>query len=114
VYIEVDVQEGPNAPLPVNRMFSALEPPRLVSRVMASDPKGREVMCEVTGWSSNGPVPAKAALVEDSGEGIVMLLFGGDQGIRLKSADSGEAWDLSSQSQWGEPCLLLSRDVMME
>ncbi|MBM3926063.1 MAG: hypothetical protein FJ320_08770 [SAR202 cluster bacterium] len=114
MYIEVDVQEGPNSSWAVNRMFSALEPPRLVSRVMASDPKGREVMCAVTGWSSGGPVAAKAALVEDSGEGIVMLLFGGDQGIRLKPADDAEGWDLASPRQWGEPCLLLSRDVRME
>jgi hypothetical protein len=114
VYIEVDVQEGPNCSWAVNRMFSALEPPRLVSKVMASDPGGREVMCAVTGWSEKGPVPAKAALVEDSGEGIVMLVFGGDQGIRLKPADNVEAWDLSSAEQWGEPCLLLGRDVRME
>ena len=114
MYIEVDVQEGLNCSWAVNRMFSALEPPRLVFRVVAADPLGREVMCAVTGWSSGGSCPAKAALVEDSGEGIVMLLFGGDQGIRLKPVESVEGWDMASPDQWGEPCLLLSRDVKVE
>ena len=52
----------------------------------------------------NGP------LVEDSGEGIVMLIYGGDEGIRLKPVDEKEA---SSPRQWGEPCLLLDKDVML-
>ena len=59
------------------------------------------------------PCPAYSVLVEDSGEGIVMLIYGGDEGIRLKPVDEKEAWLLSSPRQWGEPCLLLDKDVML-
>ena len=111
LYIEVDVQEGRNSLLPVNKIFKALEAPAAVERIMAPDSLGNERWCAVTGWSSSGPCPALAALVEDSGEGVVTLLYGGDEGIRLKAVDAEESWDLDSPAQWGEPCLLLDRDV---
>ena len=42
---------------------------------------------------------------------MVLLVYGGDQGIRLKVAESGEEWDLASDNQWGEPCLMLDKDT---
>ncbi len=74
---------------------------------------GVDANCSVTGWSTDGPCPAYAVPVADSGEGVVTLIFGGDEGIRLKPVDSGETWDLESPNQWGEPCLLLDPDVAM-
>jgi hypothetical protein len=50
-------------------------------------------------------------LSEDSGEGVILLVYGGDDGIRLKPAGSSEEWDLASQNQWGEPCLMLDKDA---
>jgi len=99
----------------VTRVFDALEEPAQVARVMASDPQGNEHMCDVTGWSRKiGPCPAYAALVEDSGEGVAMLVYGGDEGIRLKPVERQEHWDLSSPHQWGEACLLLDKSVSLE
>ena len=111
MFIEVDVSEGPNCPLTVNRMFMALGKPTRVTRVIAPDPQSNDADCQVTGWSSSGPCDAYAVLVEDSGEGVVMLLYGGDQGIRLKQAYNEDPWDLESPRQWGEACLLLDRGV---
>ena len=68
----------------------------------------------MTGWGEDGPCPAFAALAEDSGEGVVLLVYGGDGGIRLKVLDSGEGWDLASAEQWGEACLLLGHDAPFE
>ena len=111
MFVEVDVSESVNCPLSMTRVFDAMEEPAEVSSVMAADPQDTEHMCDVTGWSSSGPCPAFAALVEDSGEGIAMLVYGGDEGIRLKPADCQEGWDLNSPRQWGEACLLLDKDV---
>ena len=111
MFIEVDVSEGSNCPWALNRMFQTLGSPTPVSRVMASDPQDRDHLCEVTGWSSSGPCTAYGVLVEDSGEGVAMLIYGGDQGIRLKDTVNEEPWDLESPRQWGEPCLLLDKDV---
>ena len=112
MFIEVDVQGFLNSPMPLVRMFDAMEEPRRVTRVVASDPMGVDRECHVTGWSSeSGPCPAYAALVEDSGEGVAMLVYGGDEGIRLRPASAEGDWDLDDSRQWGEACLLLDKDV---
>ncbi|MEX2430700.1 MAG: hypothetical protein WD645_02125 [Dehalococcoidia bacterium] len=107
-YIEVDVESGGNSDLSMVRMFDALEQPREVTLVpVAMRPDGWEGPCMVTGWSSDGPCAAYAAKVMDSGDGAVLLVYGGDEGIRLKPSDSVEEWDLEATGQWGEPCLML-------
>lgn len=107
-YIEVDVYSGGNCDLDVTRIFEPLENPKPVRWVeTAFRPDGWEGPCEITGWSSSGPVPAYAAKVMDSGDGAVILIFGGDEGIRLRPHESTEDWSLENVSQWGEPCLML-------
>ena len=112
LYIEVDVQEGGNSLIPVNKIFMAFDSPKIIVHVMAPDNSGSERWCAVTGWSSSGPSPAYTVLVEDSGEGVVTLVYGSDQGIRLKDAQSQDPWDLDNPNQWGEACLLLDQYVM--
>ena len=109
--MEMDVTEGANSPLSVNRFFDLLDEPRPVNQVFAFDPSGTDLWCRVTGWDSDGPCQAMAALSEDSGEGVVLLVYGGDQGIRLSPLDSTEDWDLSNNGQWGEACLMLHKDA---
>lgn len=113
--LEVAVAAGRNSPLDLHRMFDLLSEPRPVSRVLAPHPLGGDdLWCAVTGWSSGAPVPAMAALAEDSGEGVVLLLYGGDEGLRLKpAADDGE-WSLDDAGQWGEACLMLHKDTPTE
>ena len=52
-----------------------------------------------------------AALAEDSGDGVILLVFGGSQGIRLKDAGDDGPWDLDDGRQWGEPCLMLDKET---
>jgi hypothetical protein len=114
-YIEVDVEGGGNSDLSMVRMFDAMEVPRRIRRIgLAMRPDGWEGPCEVTGWSSDGPCPAFAAKVMDSGDGAVLLVYGGDEGIRLKPATEPGDWDLEDTEQWGEPCLLLEASVDVE
>ena len=109
--IELEVFGGENSPLDLNRMFDLISEPRSISQVLTADPTGSDRWCSVTGWSESGPCPAQAALSEDSGEGVVLLVYGGDQGIRLKPAELEEEWDLANPNQWGEACLMLSKDT---
>jgi len=106
-YIEVEVEAGDNSDMSVLRMFDAREEPHEVTWVVALRRDGSEGRCAVTGWSSDGPCPARAASVWDSGDGVALLIYGGDEGIRLKHADSDAAWDVADSAQWGEPCLLV-------
>ena len=112
--LEIDVRAGANSPLDLNRIFDLITEPRHISRLVTADPTGEDLWCRVTGWSDDGPCPASAALSEDSGEGVVLLVYGGGQGIRLKPLDSSEEWDLASSNQWGEACLLLHKDAPFE
>ena len=112
--LEIDVATGGNSPMALNWVFDLLSEPRVIRRVFTADPMDQDLWCEVTGWSEQGACPALAALSEDSGEGVVLLVYGGDEGIRLKPAGSREQWGLDSPSQWGEPCLMLDKDAAVE
>ena len=109
--IEVEVFAGENSQMELTRVFDLISEPRPITGVITADQMGRDRWCDVTGWSATGPCPARAALSEDSGEGVVLLVFGGDHGIRLKPADCREDWDIASENQWGEACLLLDKNA---
>ena len=112
MFLQVEVIESENCPLALTRMFEATDVVYQVTSVRTWDLNDVERMCDVTGWSTKtGPCPAYTALVEDSGEGIARLIYGGDEGIRLKPSDVQEEWSLSSPHQWGEACLLLDNGV---
>ena len=112
--IEVEVVAGENSPLALHRMFDLLDDPRPVSRVMAPGPMGNDVWCDVVGWDGGVPCQAQAALAEDSGEGVVLLVYGGDEGLRLRPAGSSGEWDVAAVGQWGEACLMLDKDTRTE
>ena len=112
--MELDVAEGGNSPLAVNRFFDLLDQPRDITGVFTSGLDGEDRWCRVTGWSLSGPCPARAARSEDSGEGVVLLVYGGGEGIRLQPWDSTDEWDLDNVTQWGEAWLMLDKDSPVE
>ena len=111
---EVEVVADRNSPMDLNRVFDLLTDPQPVLRIVAADPMGNDVWSDVTGWENGTPCPAMAALSEDSGEGVIMLIYGGADGIRLKPADAPGDWDADANDQWGEACLMLGSDVRIE
>ena len=112
--VEVEVVGGENSPLDLHRMFNLLTDPIEVMRVYSTSPMGEDLWCRVTGWSSQGPCPAMSAQAEDSGEGVVLLVYGGDQGLRLQPAGSSDDWELGNPGQWGEACLMLEKSTPVE
>ena len=112
--VEVEVVSGENSPLDLHRMFDLLTDPIEVMRVFATNPMGEDLWCQVTGWSSEGECVAMSALAEDSGEGVVLLIYGGNEGLRMQPAVSGDAWELGNSVQWGEACLMLAKGTPVE
>ena len=108
---EVEVVAAGNSPMDLNRVFDLLSEPRVIRRVFTADRMDVDMWCDVTGWSEDGPCPAYAALSEDSGDGTVLVIYGGDDGIRLRPEGMAGDWDLSNGGQWGEPCLMLATDT---
>ena len=111
---DLQVIDSGNSPMELHRVFDLISEARSLRRVFTADFLGQARWCDVTGWAESGPCPAYAALPEAAGEGVVLLIYGGYHGIRLKSHDCIEEWDLASPNQWGEACLLLDMDAPYE
>ena len=105
----VDIPANPNCEAVEMRVFNDLAAPVAVSRVRLERAPGAVAWCAVTGWTTQGsPCPALMRKVDDSGEGVALLISGGDAGLRLQQADCRAPWSLSDATQWGEPFLLLA------
>ena len=105
--IFLDVEAGDNCPYSMQLMFSGLEPARPVRQVRLYLKAGAGELHDVTGWSSDGPVPAVSIVVEDSGQARAFLIMGGEGGLRFRPTSQSE-WDIAAVGQWGESHLLLT------
>jgi hypothetical protein len=114
MFIEVEVEAGDNCDFSFTRIYISIKDPKLVTRVQAPSLRGEIDHFVVTGWSAEGPTQARLATVDDSGEGTVLLVYGGDEGIRLRPAGSNDQWSLDAPNQWAEPCLLLDPNAQFE
>ncbi len=111
MFTHVEVEPNPSCPMSANQVFKNLGDPFAVAqvRIFEGEPGGR--LCAVTGWSSAAdgtPVAAYAVAVEDSSAGTAYIVYGGDWGIRLRSADATPQWRLEDADQWGETHLVLA------
>jgi len=105
-----EVEENPNYNGSVSMRFKTLGPERKIHQVRISDRDANGQLCSITGWCDDPDhpgCPAYAQPVEESGQGIAYLIYGGNWGIRLKPVSLNEEWDLSSPNQWGEAFLLI-------
>jgi len=106
--IIVEIPPNPNCEAVELRIFHDLEPPRRVSQVRLEH-HGSPQWCRVTGWTLQGSsCPSLGRKVDDSGEGVVLLVSGGEAGLRVQPADHQESWRLDHPAQWGVPFLLLA------
>ena len=105
----VEILENPNCSAADARVFHDLETPRRMHQVRLERRLGHPQWHDVTGWTTAGtPCPAIIQKVDDSGEGVAFLIYGGDAGLRLKPRGHTEPWRLDDSKQWGEPFLLVA------
>ena len=76
---------------------------------------GEEQPVQITGWDaeSNTSCPAYACKVEESGDGVALLIYGGSGGVRMKSLEDETQWDTGSSSQWGDTHLVYPADCFI-
>ena len=109
IWIEIDDNENCGY-FPV-QVFEVLGQPEKGRRLVAEEVPGRTGPQEIVGWcSDDGGTPCEvvAVVIGDSGSGQSRLVRGGDNGIRMRSADSTADWDLDNHDQAGEPYLLMN------
>lgn len=110
----LEVTANPNVPEEIQLRFRETGPARRVVRIRAPlRGLGVETLCAVTGWDAEAqaPVPAWARQIEDSGDGLATIVYGGTGGLRLKPLDRDEPWSLSSGVQWGEAYLTVKDEA---
>ena len=107
----VDVEANDN----INENFSMLY--RDIS-------ESREVYCikynmggddspvQIKGWDkeTNSPCGAYACQVEESGDGVAILIYGGSGGIRIKLLEDETEWKVEEPNQKGETHLVYPLD----
>jgi hypothetical protein len=107
-YTYVDVQPGDNTPMSANQVFKNLSEPVRIGQVRLFEGEPDGTLFSITGWSRDGPCDVYAVRVEDSSAGAAYLIFGGDQGVRLRPVDSTAPWSLEDPDQYGETHLVLA------
>lgn len=68
---------------------------------------------EVVGWEDGAPTTVRVVQVGDSGAGRSTLVYGGNNGIRLRPSGSDSQWSLDAEDQFGEPFLSLESDAKL-
>ena len=118
----IEIPDNPNC-VSTDRVFHELEPPRPVVRVRLTrrasfaDASESLAWCDVTGWTADGRTcPALIQKIDDSGDGVAFLLYGGDGGLRFRPAGSSMPWRLNQTDQWGEPFVIVTElsDVVLQ
>jgi hypothetical protein len=107
----LQIPENPNCDAMDAQVFQCRSAARVVTQIQCERPGGAMEWCSITGVDENGALcPATACLVEDSGDGACYLVVGGEWGLRLRSGESTDDWDLGNAAQWGVPYFLLGGD----
>jgi len=110
----IDIEDNENCGYHPFQTFESQGAPETARSVVIEDIAGAEGPHEVVGWCSDEgglPCDVTVVLIGDSGAGNSRLVMGGDNGIRIRPAGSGEEWSLNAASQRGEPYMLLRTDV---
>ena len=93
------------------RVFNPADEARPVRALRLAREGAAPTWHDITGWTADGTVcPAFAQRVEDSGEGMATLVYGGTGGLRVRPCGSQQAWSIGAPGQWGLP-FLLTTDV---
>ena len=110
----IDLEENENSGYFPIQIFETQGQPRSVEMITVPNIPQGNVPHDVVGWCSDdgGSICNVTAIpVGDSGLGQVTMIYGGDNGIRLRPSSSKSSWSLDATDQSGEPYLLLSTSV---
>ncbi len=109
--VAIEISPNANCEAVDLRLFHDVEAARPVLRVCLERGPGQSTWYDVTGWTTmDQPCPAVARRVDDSGEGLAVLVSGGDAGLRLRPSGATGSWQVEDSAQWGAPFLLMATD----
>ena len=103
----LEVESNPNIEHNFDMLYRDVGPARELYCIKYNT-GGKEEPVQITGWNAetNSPCPAYACLIEESGDGIALLIYGGSGGVRMKLLEDESPWDTQSNQQWGDTHLV--------
>lgn len=110
----IEIEPCGNVDTAFSMMYREMGEPREVFAIKYNR-WGRDEPVQVTGWDAetNLPCPAYACRIEESGDGVALLIYGGSGGLRLKDLEDDSPWDLHSPGQWGETHLVYPKNAFV-
>ncbi len=116
--IELDIEPNKNVDEYECRTFMSLNKPYLIKKTLYYPEEEEAFLVEIVGWEDGRQSNAYAILVEDSGDGEAWLIYGGNEGIRIrKSSDTtskGQEFSLEHEYEWGEKYLYYNAKLYHE
>ena len=103
----LEVASNPNIEHSFDMLYSDVGPARELYCIKYNTGEKEEPV-QITGWNAetNSHCPAYACLIEESGDGIALLVYGGSGGVRMKLLEDESPWDTQSNQQWGDTHLV--------
>jgi hypothetical protein len=110
----LEVEPCSNCDESVGRMYNVISQSKPIHSIQY-EKEGKEIPVSVTGWDGETETPcqAYACRIEESGDGVALLIFGGSGGIRMKPIDDDSKWDVNNANQWSESHLVYPRDTVV-
>ena len=110
----LEVEPCSNCDESVSRLYNVISEPKQISSI-EYEKDGKEILVHITGWDGDreAPCPAFACHIEESGDGVALLIFGGSGGIRMKSIGDNSNWNVANSNQWSESHLVYPKDSVV-
>ena len=107
----LEVESCGNFPDSISQMYHVISTPRKIHSIHY-EKDGEEINVSIIGWDAETetPCPVYICQIEESGDGVALLIFGGNGGIRMKSLADDSPWDVNDPNQWSESHLVYPRE----
>ena len=107
VSLFLEIESNPNVERNFDMIYRDVSPIRELYCIKYNI-DGKEQPVQITGWDAdtNTPCSAYACKVEESGDGVALLIYGGSGGVRMKLLEDETKWNTQSTEQWGDTHLV--------
>ncbi len=106
----IDIEENDNCGYFPMQTFEKRGVERRAGGIVLEDVSNASGPHEVVGWCDGAPCDVRVVRISDSGAGESVLIYGGNNGIRLRPARSVLGWEIGAEGQFGEPYMLLASE----
>ncbi len=115
--IDIEIEANENVQESEARNFLSRSFPYPIQEINYPKEDSSRICVEITGWHDGKSSPVYAVKVEDSGDGEAWLIYGGNQGIRLRKKTHTSdfiPFSIKNKQEWGELYLYYHQDLYEE